>query len=67
MDMLKNYSEQFVLGASNQLLIRQASPDQHPDSGLSPLIMVPIDEKITSCDELMARRDEFFPKEPDYK
>ena len=63
---VEDYSEQMVVGASLDMLNRQANPDQHPDMGLSPLLLVPISSDLQSCDELMAQRDSFFPKEPGF-
>ena len=64
---VEDESEQFVVGASLSILDRQANPDQNPDYGLSPLILVPISPEIDSCDKLMANRDRWFPLEPEFK
>ena len=40
------------------------NPDQWPDLGLSPLILVPIPDDIDTCEELMANRNQYFPAEP---
>jgi hypothetical protein len=57
-------SEQLVVGASLGILNTPNNPDQWPDLGLSPIILVPISEDIDTCEELMENRDLFFPPEP---
>lgn len=59
-------SEQFVVGASMKILAQESNAIQHPDMGLSPILMVPIDKEIDTAEELMAIRDEIFPKEPEF-
>ena len=39
---------------------------QHPDKGLSPVLLVPISEEIDTPEELMELRDELFPEEPGF-
>lgn len=59
-------SEQFVVGASKKILNQPSNSIQHPDMGLSPLILVPVSEDIDTREELMALRDELFPPEPEF-
>ncbi|MFA6617589.1 MAG: hypothetical protein WCT23_00775 [Candidatus Neomarinimicrobiota bacterium] len=59
-------SEQFVIGASKKILAQPSNNVQHPDMGLSPILLVPISEDIDTPEELMALRDELFPKEPEF-
>lgn len=59
-------SEQLVVGASLRILNVPNNPDQWPDLGLSPLILVPIPDDVDTCDELMANRDIYFPAEPNF-
>jgi hypothetical protein len=59
-------SEQLVLGASLGILNVPNNPDQWPDPGLNPIILVPIPGDIDTCEELMALRDELFPPEPEF-
>lgn len=59
-------SEQLVVGASLRILNVPNNPDQWPDLGLSPLILVPIPDEIDTCEELMANRDLYFPAEPNF-
>jgi hypothetical protein len=33
---------------------------------MNPIILVKIDPEMNDCDELMARRDEWFPVEPSF-
>jgi hypothetical protein len=59
-------SEQFVVGASKKILNQESNSIQHPDSGLSPVLLVPVNPNIDSLEELMRIRDEIFPDEPDF-
>jgi hypothetical protein len=59
-------SEQFVVGASKKILNQPSNSIQHPDKGLSPLLLVPVDPDIDSLEELMQIRDEIFPEEPEF-
>ena len=63
---VKDRSEQFVVGASKKILNQPSNSVQHPDRGLSPLLLVPIDEDIDTLEELMELRDELFPEEPGF-
>jgi len=60
-------SEQLVVGASLDLLNVPNNPDQWPDLGLSPIILIPIPDDIDTCEELMALRDELFPPSPSFQ
>jgi len=57
-------SEQFVVGASKKILAQESNSVQHPDPGLSPVLLVPVDPEIDTLEELMEIRDKIFPKEP---
>lgn len=59
-------SEQFVVGASKKILAQESNSVQHPDPGLSPVLLVPVDPDVDSLEELMRIRDEIFPKEPEF-
>ena len=59
-------SEQFVLGASKKILNQESNNAQHPDKGLSPVLLVPVDPEIDTKEELMELRDELFPEEPSF-
>ena len=59
-------SEQLVIGASLRILDAPNNPDQWPDLGLSPLLLVPIPDDIDTCEELMAMRNSLFPPEPEF-
>ena len=61
---VEDYSEQLVIGASSSLFDKEANPHQNEDYGLSPMILVKVDEDLDTCEELMAHRDDLFPKEP---
>jgi len=59
-------SEQFVVGASKKILNQESNSIQHPDKGLSPVLLVPVDPNIDTLEELMQIRDEIFPEEPEF-
>jgi hypothetical protein len=59
-------SEQFVVGASKKILNQPSNSIQHPDPGLSPVLLVPVDPDIDTYEELMQIRDEIFPEEPEF-
>jgi hypothetical protein len=59
-------SEQFVVGASKKILAQESNSVQHPDKGLSPVLLVPVDPDIDTYEELMQIRDEIFPEEPEF-
>jgi hypothetical protein len=59
-------SEQLVVGASKKILEQESHSLQHPDAGLNPLLLVPVDPDIDTPEELMEIRDELFPVEPDF-
>jgi len=59
-------SEQFVVGASKKILNQESNSIQHPDPGLSPVLLVPVDPNIDTLEELMQIRDEIFPEEPEF-
>ena len=59
-------SEQFVVGASKKILNQESNPLQHPDKGLSPVLLVKIDPAIDTPEELMRIRDDIFPPEPEF-
>ncbi len=63
---VKDQSEQFVVGASKKILNQPSNSIQHLDMGLSPVLLVPINEDIDSLEELMELRDELFPEEPGF-
>jgi len=59
-------SEQFVVGASRKILAQESHSAQHPDPGLNPVLLVPVDPEIDTYEELMEIRDQIFPKEPEF-
>ena len=59
-------SEQVVAGASLDILNVPNNPDQFRDPGLNPIILIPIDDEIDTCEELTAMRDALFPAEPQF-
>ena len=63
---VEDRSEQFVVGASKKILNQPSNSIQHPDRGLSQILLVPVDPNIDSLEELMEIRDEIFPEEPGF-
>ena len=59
-------SEQLVIGASLAILDTPNNPPQRRDSGLNPIILIPVSDDIDTCEELMANRDSLFPPEPEF-
>jgi hypothetical protein len=60
-------SEQFVIGASKKILKQKSNSFQHPDKGLSQVLLVKIDPEIDTPEELMSIKDDIFPKEPEFR
>jgi hypothetical protein len=63
---VKDRSEQFVVGASKKILNQKSNSLQHPDKGLSPVLLVKVDPEIDTLEELMRIRDDIFPEEPEF-
>jgi hypothetical protein len=59
-------SEQFVVGASKKILTQESNSVQHPDRGLSQVLLVPVDPDIDTMEELLEIRDAIFPEEPEF-
>jgi hypothetical protein len=59
-------SEQFVVGASKKILNQESNNIQHPDKGLSPVLLVKVDPDVDTYEELMRIRDNIFPEEPEF-
>ncbi|MCU0269963.1 MAG: hypothetical protein MUF83_15140 [Acidimicrobiales bacterium] len=61
--VVKDRSEQLVVGASNPIFLTNAQWTQHPDLTKSPIILVPV-ERSWDCEQLRTARDELFPPTP---
>jgi hypothetical protein len=59
-------SEQFVVGASKKILNQESNSVQHPDRGLSPILLVSVDPEIDTYEELLLIKDVIFPEEPEF-
>ena len=59
-------SEQFVVGASKKILRQESNSFQHPERGLSPVLLVKVSPETDTAEELMRIRDEIFPAEPEF-
>jgi len=60
-------SEHFVVGASKKILNQESHNFQHPDKGLSQVLLVKINPEIDTPDELMKIKDDIFPAEPEFR
>ncbi len=60
-------SEQSVIGASHQILRQPSNQVQLADSGMNPIVLIPINQAEISCDTLMARATEVFPEPPSFR
>lgn len=60
-------SEQFVIGASRRIFRRESNMEQIADPGMSPIMLVRVGDGVTTCEQLMARRDELFPSTPSFE
>lgn len=61
--VVRDASEQVVLGASRRWLARQNATVQDADLTKSPILLVPVNPDY-DCDRLMQERDALFPPEP---
>lgn len=59
-------SEQFVVGASQAILMQPSNQVQLADPGMNPIILVPIDESATGCEDLRANAGRLFPEPPSF-
>lgn len=59
-------SEQFVVGASKKILNQESHNFQHPDKGLSPVLLVKVNPEIDTPGEFMGIKDDIFPEEPEF-
>jgi hypothetical protein len=59
-------SEQFIVGASMKILDQPSNNFQHPSTGMNPILLVRVSDDIDTLEELMAIRDNIFPKEPSF-
>lgn len=64
---VRDRSEQFVVGASRKILRQKSNSIQHPDKGLSPVLLVKVNPETDTQEELMRIRDEIFPQEPEFQ
>lgn len=62
--VVKDRSEQLVVGASNPIFLTQAQWTQHPDLSKSPIILEPV-KRSWDCERLRAERDGLFPPTPE--
>jgi len=62
--VVKDRSEQLVVGASNPIFVTQAQWTQHPDLSKSPIILKPV-KRSWDCEKLRAERAALFPPTPE--
>lgn len=63
---VKDDSEQFIVGTCLKILNQASNNIQHLLPGMSPMLLVPINDEIDTLEELMEIRDDIFPKEPNF-
>jgi hypothetical protein len=61
--VVRDDSEQLVVGASNEVFRTPAQWDQHPDPARSPIVLIPVG-RDWDCDRLMAERPTLLPSVP---
>jgi hypothetical protein len=54
------------VGASKKILNQESNSVQHPDRGLSPILLVSVDPEIDTYEELLLIKDVIFPEEPEF-
>ena len=59
-------SEQFVVGASRRMFRQKSNMEQIGDPGMSPIILVRVDDEIDGCEALLSARDRLFPPPPSF-
>jgi len=62
---VKDSSEQFVVGATMKVLRQQSESVQVDDYGLSPMLLIPVEDDFT-CEDLLKAGEELFPPEPEF-
>lgn len=62
--VVRDRSEQLVVGASDPIFETSGEWVQHPDLSRSPIILVPV-ERSWDCERLRAERDALFPPTPE--
>ncbi len=63
---VEDLSEQFVLGASMDILKQESNSRQIPDPGMNPVILVRVPESVSTWKDLEALKDKLFPREPGF-
>lgn len=58
--VVKDRSQQYIIGASKEDLVKENNPGQNTDLQKSPIYLVPM-KKNLNCDELKAQRNLYFP------
>lgn len=60
---VKDRSQQFVIDASKESLVKDSNPPQDPDLRRSPIFLIPVDTSM-NCKQLKKDRFKLFPKNP---
>ncbi|MEI6873567.1 MAG: hypothetical protein WCL50_00395, partial [Spirochaetota bacterium] len=61
---VEDHSEQFVVGASMDILRQESNNRQIPDPGMNPVVLVRVPDSVSTWKDLEAMRDQLFPPEP---
>lgn len=59
--VVRDRSQQYIIGASKENLVKENNPIQEMDLEQSPIYLIPMKQKL-NCDELKAQRNLYFPK-----
>ncbi len=63
---VEDLSEQFVIDANMRILRQPSNNTQVDDPGLNPVLLIPVDAELDTCEELAAQRDALFPPAPTF-
>lgn len=58
--VVRDRSQQYIIGATKQSLVKPQNPIQNMDLSKSPIYLIPMNEDL-DCDELKAKRHIYFP------
>lgn len=58
--VVRDRSQQYIIGATKQSLVKPQNPIQNMDLTKSPIYLIPMNEDL-DCDQLKAQRHKYFP------
>ncbi len=63
---VRDRSEQFVIDATMRILRQQSSPQQLPDPGMNPIMLIRVGNDVRTCEDLARVREDLFPATPEF-